>query len=154
MLFRSLIFEAAFHTNGRLLRQNLWPVLTLAVPGALLSSFLIAAIVWAVSPLRFPECVLLGAILSSTDPVAVVAIFRKIGAPARLTMLVEGESLLNDATSIVLARIALGVIAAGTYGAATFGDGITEFSLVFFGGAIIGGICALDRKSTRLNSSH
>lgn len=143
VLIPTLIFEAAFHTNGRLLRQNLWPVLTLAVPGALLSSFLIAAIVWAVSPLSFPECVLLGAILSSTDPVAVVAIFRKIGAPARLTMLVEGESLLNDATSIVLARVALGVIAAGTYGASTFGDGITEFSLVFFGGAIIGCICAL-----------
>lgn len=143
VLIPTLVFEAAFHTNGRLLRQNLWPVLTLAVPGALLSSFLIAMIVWLVSPLSFPECLLLGAILSSTDPVAVVALFRKIGAPARLTMLVEGESLLNDATSIVLARIMLGVIAAGTYGASTFGDGITEFAAVFFGGAIVGGLAAL-----------
>ena len=113
--------------DGRLLRQNLWPVLTLAVPGALLGSLVIGVIVWAVSPLGFAESWLLGAILSSTDPIAVVGIFRKIGAPARLTMLVEGESLLNDATTIVLSRILLGVIAVGTFGATDFAAALRSF---------------------------
>ena len=143
VLIPTLIFEAAFHTNVRLLRQNLWPVLTLAVPAAMTSSFVVAAIVWLVSPFDFAQCLLLGAILSSTDPVAVVAIFRKIGAPARLTMLVEGESLLNDATSIVLARIMLGIIAAGSFGASNFSDGLVEFGMVFFGGAAVGWLAAI-----------
>ena len=143
VLIPTLIFEAAVHTNGRLLRQNLWPVLTLAIPGALASSLLIGVIVWAVSPLSFAASWLLGAILSSTDPVAVVAIFRKIGAPARLTMLVEGESLLNDATSIVLARILIGVLAVGSFGSDNLADGLLEFVLVFFGGALIGWISAV-----------
>jgi CPA1 family monovalent cation:H+ antiporter len=143
VLIPTLIFEAAFHTNVRLLRQNLGPVLTLAVPAAVLSSFLVATIVWLASPFDFAACLLLGAILSSTDPVAVVAIFRKIGAPARLTMLVEGESLLNDATAILLARIMLGVIAVGAFGASNVVDGLVEFDMVFFGGAIIGWIAAV-----------
>jgi len=143
VLIPTLIFEAAFHTNVRLLRQNLWPVLTLAVPAAMLSSFVVATIVWLVSPFNFAACLLLGAILSSTDPVAVVAIFRKIGAPARLTMLVEGESLLNDATAIVLARIMLSVIAAGAFGASNFSQGVVEFGMVFLGGAAVGWIAAI-----------
>ena len=58
-------------------------------------------------------CLLLGAVVSTTDPAAVIAIFRDVGAPARLTRLAEGEALLNDAAAIVLFAVLLGMIVTG-----------------------------------------
>jgi len=122
----------------RHLRRNLLPVLTLAVPGLLLSTVLIGVPLWLVTPLDLPASLLLGAILSATDPVAVIALFKQLGAPARLTVLVEGESLFNDATSIVAARILLGVIAAGVLTAHTALAGALSFVVVFVGGVLVG----------------
>lgn len=92
--------------------------------------------------LTFPEALLLGSILSATDPVAVISLFSQLGAPKRLTVLVEGESLFNDATAIVLSRIILGVIAAGTFSINTLLTGALEFGAVFFGGLLVGGVLA------------
>lgn len=133
-----LIFESALHLDPRSLRHNLGPILTLAVPGLVISTGLFALIVWLATPLPFSGALLLGAILSATDPVAVVAMFRQLGAPERLTVLLEGESLFNDATSIVLARILLGVIVAGSFGLETVGEGIIDFFVLFFGGLLVG----------------
>ena len=63
--------------------------------------------------LSAPEALLLGSILSATDPVGVTELFRQIGAPRRLTVLVEGESLFNDATAIALSRLLLGILLVG-----------------------------------------
>ncbi|MCW9088815.1 MAG: cation:proton antiporter [Gammaproteobacteria bacterium] len=135
-----LIFESTLHIEPHSLRHNLSPILTLAIPGLLLSTGLIGLIVWLATPLPLSGALLLGAILSATDPVAVVSIFRQLGAPERLTLMLEGESLFNDAASIVLARILIGVIAAGTVTGATIGSGILDFFILFFGGLLVGAV--------------
>jgi CPA1 family monovalent cation:H+ antiporter len=144
----TLIFQSAFHLDARALRANLVPTLVLAIPGLLISTGLIGAIMMAAGPsvgvpLTWPEALLLGSILSATDPVAVISLFSQLGAPKRLTILVEGESLFNDATAIVISRIILGVIAVGAFSSETLVSGATEFVLVFFGGLIVGATLAL-----------
>jgi CPA1 family monovalent cation:H+ antiporter len=138
-----LIFESAFNLHGRLLRQNLSPVLTLAIPGLLLSTFVIGIIVKLTTPFSLVIALLLGAILSATDPIAVISVFRRLGAPRRLTILVEGESLFNDATSIVLARILLGVFLAGQVSGTVVARGALDFVLVFIGGLAVGAVLGL-----------
>lgn len=136
----TLIFESAFNLNARLLSQNMAPMLTLAVPGLLLSTAIVGGLMTLVTPLSLGSALLFGALISATDPVAVIALFKDVGAPKRLTILVEGESLFNDATAIVLFRIILVVLAAGTLTAGTFGRGVLEFLVVFLGGLAVGGI--------------
>ena len=86
---------------------------------------------------------LLVAILSATDPVAVIALFKQLGAPNRLVVLVEGESLFNDATSLVLAKILLAVVVAGSFSEHALGDGIVSFLTLFLGGALVGWVMGL-----------
>lgn len=118
----------------------LLPILTLAVPGLLLSTTGIAAVVWLATPLSFRTALLLGAILSATDPVAVVSIFKRLGAPRRLHILVEGESLFNDATSLVVSRILATIIAGGALSGDVALPGVGEFARVFFGGVVAGAV--------------
>jgi len=134
----TLIFESTLNLDTRQLRHNLGAILTLAVPGLLISTGLIGLIVWLATPIPLPAALLLGSILSATDPVAVVALFRQLGAPERLTVLVEGESLFNDATSIVVARILIGVVAAGTVSSEVLSGGLLDFFVLFFGGVLAG----------------
>jgi CPA1 family monovalent cation:H+ antiporter len=139
----TLIFQSAFHLDARALRENLAPTLTLAVPGLLLSTAIIGGIMHMAAPwvgvhLTWAEALLLGSILSATDPVAVIALFSQLGAPKRLTVLVEGESLFNDATAIVLSRIIIGVMAVGTLTSETLIVGGVSFLVVFFGGLVVG----------------
>ncbi|MDA2934898.1 cation:proton antiporter, partial [Acidobacteria bacterium AH-259-D05] len=79
-----------------------------------------------------------GALISATDPVAVIALFKEMGAPKRLTMLVEGESLFNDGTALVLFRVILGVVLVGEFSGQTLADGLAEFVKVFTGGVVVG----------------
>lgn len=137
----TLIFESAYNLDARQLWHNLLPVLVLAVPGLLISTAIIGTIVYLATPIPLVFSLLLGAILSATDPVAVISLFKRLGAPERLTILVEGESLFNDATAIVLAKILL-VIAVATHDAPTSSAlaGISDFFIVFLGGLFIGAL--------------
>ena len=139
----TLIFESAFNLDARQLRSNLLPILTLAVPGLVLSTALIGTFVWLVTPIELPAALLLGSILSATDPVAVISIFKQLGAPKRLTILVEGESLFNDATAIVVANILVAVVAAGYFTLETAIHGVGSFLQVFIGGILVGWLLAL-----------
>ena len=139
----TLIFESAFNLNARQLGRNIVPILTLAVPGLLISTAIIGLILWRFSPFEVSIALLVGAILSATDPVAVIAIFKQLGVPERLTVLVEGESLLNDATSLVLATILIGILSAGTFNGDVVVSGIGKFFVVFFGGALVGWLLAV-----------
>ena len=139
----TLIFESAFNLDSLQLRRNILPILTLAVPGLLLSTVIIGYIVHWCTGIALPVAFLLGSILSATDPVAVIGIFKKLGAPKRLNVLVEGESLLNDATSIVVARILTGVVAAGYFSAETITSGLADFVVVFGGGIMVGWLAAI-----------
>jgi CPA1 family monovalent cation:H+ antiporter len=136
----TLIFESAFNLDARLLSRNLAPVLTLAAPGLLLSTGIVGVLLTLLTPLPLGTALLFGALISATDPVAVIALFKELGAPKRLTILVEGESLFNDATAIVLFKIILAVVAGGLFTAATVGRGVVEFFIVFVGGLVVGAV--------------
>jgi CPA1 family monovalent cation:H+ antiporter len=139
----TLVFESAYNMDSRLLQRNLAPVLALAVPGLIVSTGLIGLLVWAATPLDLPAALLLGAILSATDPVAVIALFKQMGAPKRLTILIEGESLFNDATALVAAKILVAVVAAGYLSRDAALSGAGEFVRVFVGGVAVGWLAGL-----------
>jgi len=96
-----LLFEAAISTDLRRLRENLTPVLLLAVPGILLAVAVIGLVVREGLGLAWPLALLLGSILAATDTIAVIATVRKVRAPARLTTILENDSLFNDGTALV-----------------------------------------------------
>ncbi|MEJ6595135.1 cation:proton antiporter [Parasphingorhabdus sp.] len=136
----ALVFESALAIDVRRLFADIGPIMFLAVAGLLISAFLVGSAVWASSAMPFVVCLLLGAILSATDPVAVVAIFKDLGAPKRLAVLVEGESLFNDATAIVLFNIlAAMILSQSSVGVLS---GISDFFIVFSGGVLVGLVAA------------
>lgn len=134
----ALIFESTLSLDARALLKNLLPVLVMAIPGMLISALLVA--LGLVMSLEIDPVIalLFGALISATDPVAVIALFHELGAPRRLTVLVEGESLLNDATAIVLFNILLGFVLAGRFDSAESLIAITDFARVFAGGVLVG----------------
>src|SRR5437870_5657208 len=101
----ALLFEASWNLNVSSLRANLAPILWLSVIGVLLSVTIIALILHFAGRLSWSTALVFGAIVSATDPVSVLALFRKLGAPTRLSVIVEGESLFNDGTAAVIFRI-------------------------------------------------
>ena len=136
-----LVFEAAYNINARLLWKNLLPILFLAIPLMLLSTLLTAALVYfgMGHSTGFPwiAALLTGALLSATDPVAVVALLRQMGVSERLAILMEGESLFNDAAAIVVFSVFL-ALATGSDGPMSAADASLHFLRVFFGGIAVG----------------
>jgi len=130
-----LLFEASFHVNFERLRQNLGTVVLLAVPSVILNMLFVGFVIHWGGGLDLPIAIVFGSLIAATDPVAVVGIFRKLGAPKRLEILLEGESLLNDGTAIVMFNLALASVAAGSF---NIGEGVTSFIRVAGGGLIIG----------------
>ena len=97
-----LIFESAINLDARSLMKDIIPILILAIPALLISTAIIGLGLWFIQDFNIIYALIFGALISATDPVAVISLFKELGAPHRLTILVEGESLLNDATAIVL----------------------------------------------------
>ena len=139
----ALIFESAVNLNARLLLKDLAPVMVLAILALLISTAIIGAGLWLALDIPILLALLFGALISATDPVAVIALFKELGAPARLTILVEGESLLNDATAIVAFKIILGLILGGTLTMSAIGSAGLDFFLVFFGGILVGTVLGI-----------
>ena len=133
-----LIFESAFDTDVRVLSRNVVPSLVLATVGLLVSTAAIGGLVAWLTPLPLGPALIFGCLISATDPVAVIALFRDVGAPRRLMVLVEGESLFNDATAIVTYGIILSAVTTGIVDAPTVTDGIVRFVVVFLGGLVVG----------------
>jgi CPA1 family monovalent cation:H+ antiporter len=136
-----LVFESAYNTNAQLLWRNLFPILFLAIPLMLLSTLITAVLVYYAigHPAGFPwiAALLTGALLSATDPVAVVALLRQMGVSERLAILMEGESLFNDATAIVIFSVFL-AMATGMDNPVSVPDATLHFLRVFFGGILVG----------------
>jgi len=129
-----LLFEAAWNLSYRAIARQ-WPaIVTLAGPGVLVTALIVAG---ALSIVRvdFGSALLMGAILSATDPIAVIAIFRSLKTPKTLVTIVECESLFNDGVAVVLYRGVLAAIALGTANGQTLG----VVSLQALGG-VAGGI--------------
>lgn len=111
ILVPPLVFEASLHIGWRELRNDIVPILLLAVVGVALSTLIVSGIVSQLLPeIPTAAAFAFGALISATDPVAVVAFFRSLGVGKRLSLLVEGESLLNDGVAIVLFGLAAGLI--------------------------------------------
>ena len=132
----TLIFGSALEIDVRRLLDDIAPIMVLAVVGLMVSLVVLGYVLYGVSDIDLIGCLLLGAIVSATDPVAVVALFRDLGAPKRLAILVEGESLFNDATAIVLFTILSAMVVSGED--ADFLAGASDFVVVFFGGIVVG----------------
>jgi CPA1 family monovalent cation:H+ antiporter len=130
-----LVFEAAFHLNVNELRRNLATILILAIPGVILTMFIIGGMLLFGIHLSLPIALLFGALISATDPVAVVALFRTLGVPKRLTVLIEGESLFNDGTAIVLFNLMLAVVLTSKINLAA---SVGQFFIVSIGGILVG----------------
>ena len=135
-----LIFESALNMDSRILLRNLPPVLVLAAPGLLISTAILGFLLSWLTPLTLGQALLFGSLISATDPVAVIALFKELGAPKQLAILVEGESLFNDATAIVTFNIILGIIAAGAVGTEALQQGAVNFLVAFFGGIAVGAV--------------
>jgi monovalent cation:H+ antiporter, CPA1 family len=103
-----LLFEAAWNLSYRAILRQWGAIATLAGPGVFVTALIVAAALWVIR-VDFGAAFLMGAILSATDPISVIAIFRSIKAPKTLVTIVECESLFNDAVAVVLYR---GVLAA------------------------------------------
>lgn len=139
LILPTLLFEAAINIHFDILRKNLVPILVLATVGLLISTLIVGVVMNGFTPLSLGAALLFGALISATDPVAVIALFKELGVPDRLSTLVDGESLFNDATAIVMFNILLGIVLTG--GAFTAGlvtGGVVDFFVVFFGGLAVG----------------
>jgi CPA1 family monovalent cation:H+ antiporter len=135
LLVPPLIFEAAFHLRMEDLRQNLSSILVLAIPGVVLTVLLVGGIVALVSDFTLSAALVFGALVAATDPVAVIALFRSLGAPKRLMVLLEGESLFNDGTAIVAFNIMVTAVLTSQFRAITV---VSKFLVVTGGGLTIG----------------
>jgi len=107
VLLPALIFEASYQTDFAKLRPSLAGIALLAGPGVFVSATLIAAALHFGVGLAAPQAFVVGAMLSATDPAAVIATFKRLRSPRRLSTLVEAESVFNDGTGIVLFAIAV-----------------------------------------------
>jgi len=110
-----LLYVSAFFTGLRELRRNLRPISLLAIGLVGVTTAAVAVVAHAVADLPWAQAFVLGAIVSPTDPIAATAIGRRLGVPRRLIDIVEGESLVNDGTALVLLRTALVAAVAGTF---------------------------------------
>jgi CPA1 family monovalent cation:H+ antiporter len=130
-----LVFEAAFHINFQDLRRNMISILVFAIPGVTLTMLIVGGLLTLATNLGLVSAMVFGALIAATDPVSVVAIFRSLAVPKRLSVLIEGESLFNDGTAIVLFNLALIVALTGHFNLlASLGD----FLRVSIGGVLIG----------------
>ncbi len=141
ILLPTLVFEASLNMNTRLLIRNLLTVILLAAPGLIFATLVTGVIIGWLTPLSFGAAMLFGALISATDPIAVIALFKELGAPKRLAMLVDGESLFNDATAMVMFSIVLGLLTGGTVlGISAIAWAGVQFVLVFLGGTLVGAL--------------
>ena len=137
-----LVFEAAFHLSYDDLRQNARAIAALAIPGVAVNIAITAAILMASRALfgtslelGWRQALTFAAIVAATDPIAVVALVRSLGAPRRLSLLLEAESLLNDGTAIIF----FGLVLAATAGTAIGGLALTvDFFRIVGVGTVVG----------------
>jgi monovalent cation/hydrogen antiporter len=129
-----LLYVSALFTSWRDFRANVRPISLLAIGLVLMTTFVVAAVVHAVIGLPWPAAFVLGAIVSPTDAIAATTVAQRLGVPRRIVTVLEGESLVNDATGIVAYRVAVAAVVTGAFS-------IWEAGLQFVLGAA-GGVAA------------
>lgn len=131
-----LLMDGAFLTPLGRFRRHLPGILSLAVGAVVFTTLAVGVVAhWLVPGLPWAACFALGAIVSPPDAIAARAVLKDVVLPRRLTALLEGESLLNDATGLILFRFAVAATLSGVFNA---GQAIQSFALVSIGGVIVG----------------
>lgn len=143
-----LIFESAYNISARKLAESSLPITLLAIVSLVISTLAVGfGLTWSLSfigiELPLIIALLFGALISATDPVAVLALFKEFGAPRRLALIFEGESLFNDATGVALFLVMLEIVLVGWNGFSTVGDGVLTFTLMIINGIIFGILCGV-----------
>ncbi|EPX78252.1 cation:proton antiporter [Litoreibacter arenae] len=137
----TLLFQATLGMNLRRMLDDWVPIIVLAVVAVIVATLSVGyALSWA-SALPLAACLLIGSIISTTDPSAVVSIFRSISAPRRLSRIIEGESLLNDAAAIALFGLFMGYVMIGVPDP-ELGSALAQFPVLIGGGALTGWLAA------------
>ncbi|MEP7275766.1 MAG: cation:proton antiporter, partial [Betaproteobacteria bacterium] len=136
-----LLFAAALHVDLSELKAQRWTVAGLALVGTVASTLLVGfglwiALPWLGAPLGLFHCLLFGALISPTDPIAVMGIIKSAGAPKKLELLIAGESLFNDGVGVVLFALILAMLASGEVPSA--GSAATLLAVEAGGGILFG----------------
>jgi Na+:H+ antiporter len=147
VLLPGLVFEAAYRLDWHHLRRSFGGIALLAVPGVIVTALIVAGILAAATGLAIELGFVVGAMVAATDPVAVVATFRRLGAPDRLQTLLEGESLFNDGTALVVFTIAIGAVGAQV----SLPEGVLTFAVAIVVSGAIG--IAAGWAATRLSAT-
>ncbi|MBM7086056.1 Na+/H+ antiporter [Micromonospora humidisoli] len=133
-----LLYVAALETSVPAFRLNLRPILLLAVGLVIFTAFVVGTVVHLFLPeLPYAICVALGAVVAPPDAIAATAVARRVGLPRRVVTILEGESLVNDATALVLLRVAI-VAATASAGSVSFGYVAQEVVVATGGGVLVG----------------
>lgn len=140
VLLPPILYQAALHLPWGEFRESLRPILILAI-GLVVATMAAVGLLahWLIPSLPLGAAMTLGAILAATDPTAAIAIMRRLGAPRRVVTLVEGESIVNDATALVLFTLAVQAIATGSF---SIPAAVVQFLFVAAGGALVGLVVA------------
>ena len=134
-LLPPLLYPAALFTSWRDFRANLSPILLLAIGLVLLTTVLVAVVAHVLTGLPWATAFILGAIVSPTDAVAATAIANRLRLPRRVVTILDGESLVNDATALVAYRFAIAAMMSGSF---SLSEASGRFFLVALGGTAIG----------------
>ena len=130
-----LLFEAGINIQVRQLLDNLRPILLVAILGLVIATTATGYLISWGTGLPLTAALVFGALISATDPISVLALFKQLGVSKRLSVMVEGESLFNDGTAVVAFQILLATVATGDL---NFADGLVRFLIVALGGLGIG----------------
>ena len=136
-----LLFAGGYFTSLREFKANLRPIILLAFGLVIFTAAVVAAVTYMLAPaLTWAGAFALGAIVAPPDAVAATAIFQRVGVPRRIVTILEGESLVNDATALVIYRFAIAAVAAGTFSLIQAGG---SFVVVLVGGVAVGVVVGL-----------
>ncbi|KQY58565.1 sodium:proton antiporter [Aeromicrobium sp. Root495] len=138
-LLPPLLYAASIRTSLIDFKANRRPILLLSVGLVVFTTLGVGLVVWWLLPVKFSVALALGAVVAPPDAVAASAVARRVGLPRRIVTILEGESLVNDATAIVTLRAAIAAIA----GTVSFAEVSTQFVVSAVGGALIGYLVAL-----------
>ena len=139
ILLPILLYESAFHINFHQFKLQFKSITFLATIGMLTAATTVAGLLSYFLGIGFGHGLLFGALISATDPIAVLAIFKELGAPKRLSLIAEGESMFNDATAVIVFRLLTTfVVAQKIFSPAEVFKGLADFSYVFIGSLAFG----------------
>ena len=136
-----LVFSGGYLTSVRELKKNVRPIFLLAVGLVLFTAGVVAVVTRTFVPeIGWPGAFALGGIVAPPDEIAATAVFQRLGVPRRIVAVLEGESLLNDATALVIYRFAVAAAAAAAF---SLFDASLEFFVILTGGILVGALGGL-----------